>query len=83
MTGSVEVMATTAPAMRRAAGLQASKSAEQRQRDLIRNTAALSEAALEDMTDETIDQMEDLLQQVQADFNYYRRLSGKEVSTGT
>jgi hypothetical protein len=83
MGASVELaIQTAAPVIGRVAEVEAFKTIEQRQRDIILNTAALHEAALEDMTDQGIAYMESLLRQVKADLNYCRRNSDKEGLTG-
>lgn len=64
-------------------GIDSFRTVEQRQADIIRNTTALQEAALEDMTEEGHAFMASLIEQIGADLSYCRRLFQKEVLTGS
>lgn len=64
-------------------GIDSFRTVEQRQADIIRNSTALQEAALEDLTEEGFVFMESLIEQIGADLSYCRRYFQKEVSAGS
>lgn len=64
-------------------GIDSFRTVEQRQADIIRNSTALQEAALEDLTEEGFVFMESLIEQIGADLSYCRRHFQKEVSAGS